>query len=285
MIDYDRVVIVCYPAGAGGNLLINCLSLDDQGIFRDTVIAKQQLTIGTSTREKVQYLKDQLQLARQTKQWNDFGLQCFRLSEINPLLYLTEYPEIIAAKLHPIIYQIVEKKKYLFLIAHTVYHVDAFLKFWPKARVIFYTQWEQFISNRGKYQLFDTTKLQNYWNTIRDNSWPTVAPSTQEEFDSLPEDIKHELINQFDGEIFHMMSYYKLRTKLYHESVVRYTQQLGNRSYVWSVDKSYASADQFDRDLRECAHWVGVDVPANSADIKDLFTSWKEIIQLVDFSD
>lgn len=48
-----------------------------------------------------------------------------------------------------------------------------------------------------------------YWNNVKDDSWPSLPPKTSEEFDALPEPIKHELVDKFNGEIFKHIEYGK----------------------------------------------------------------------------
>ena len=43
----------------------------------------------------------------------------------------------------------------------------------------------------------------NHWNMIRGESWPETPPWTMEEYEQLPESIKHEIVNNFGGELIH----------------------------------------------------------------------------------
>jgi hypothetical protein len=57
---------------------------------------------------------------------------------------------------------------------------------------IFSSQWHK-----------DQIKLSqlSYWDNVRDQSWPDDPPSTMEEFEKLPENIKTELLTDFNGEM------------------------------------------------------------------------------------
>jgi hypothetical protein len=133
MRNYDKIVIVCYPHGAGGNFLINCLSLTDQCVLRDSNLAEQQLASGFDVKEKLKYLNDNLEFSKKTKQWNDLNLGCGRLFGIENLLYLTEYPEIIETQFNYIIPQLIKQNKYLFIVAHSIQDIEAYQKFWTNA--------------------------------------------------------------------------------------------------------------------------------------------------------
>jgi len=57
---------------------------------------------------------------------------------------------------------------------------------------IFSSQWHK-----------DQIKLSqlSYWDNVRDQSWPEDPPSTMDEFEKLPENIKTELLTEFNGEM------------------------------------------------------------------------------------
>jgi len=65
---------------------------------------------------------------------------------------------------------------------------------------IFSSQWHK-----------DQAKIvqQDYWNNVRDDSWPIEAPSTTEDFNGLNESIKNELRVDFNNEIFSYLDYEK----------------------------------------------------------------------------
>jgi hypothetical protein len=97
MIDrnYNKIILLCYPGGAGGNFLMNCLSLNDQCVFRDSNLAEKQLRSNFNVQDKISYLFTELEKSLIHKNWNDLGLGCHQLFGIPNVLYLKEYPEII----------------------------------------------------------------------------------------------------------------------------------------------------------------------------------------------
>jgi radical SAM protein with 4Fe4S-binding SPASM domain len=58
--------------------------------------------------------------------------------------------------------------------------------------------------------------LMSYWNSVKDESWPTHPPKNLKEFETLPQFIKDELIQEHDGEILrHLETVKNLPVLLY----------------------------------------------------------------------
>jgi len=43
--------------------------------------------------------------------------------------------------------------------------------------------------------------LKSYWDNVKGNDWPKDPPETTQDFETLPDSVKNELLNDFDGEI------------------------------------------------------------------------------------
>lgn len=72
--QYDKIVIMRYEIGAGGKFLINSLSLNDNAVFQNNKLAKYQLNGNFNLKEKLKFLNHYLNVAHQTKKWNDLML-------------------------------------------------------------------------------------------------------------------------------------------------------------------------------------------------------------------
>lgn len=276
---YDKIIILCYPSGAGGNFLINCLSLTDQCVLRDSLLAEKQLTTGFTVNEKIKYLHDQLSISKQTGRWNDFGLGCENLFGIENILYLNEYPELIQKKINYIIRQLIEQQKYLFIVAHTTQYLDAYFKFWTNARVIFLTDYHDFVNRRYSDKKSNTAMLTNYWNKVRGADWPDNPPTTSEEFTSLPESIQQELVVDFHNEIFRWFDYRNMREELHNRAVDEYIKKLDNRAFDWNVSKNFSGKQQeFINTLHQCANWARIDIVATQQELVKYYNSWLDVI-------
>jgi hypothetical protein len=282
--NYDRIIILCHPRGAGGNFLINCLSLNDQCVFRDSVLAEQQLTSGFNVEKKLSYLQTQLTKSVLINKWGDLDLGCCNLFGIGNQLYVTEYPEIIQTKFSSVVSRLIQQQKYLFIIAHTTQYLEAYLKFWVNARVIFFNNYHNFIQKRGyddnvNWQTKVRPQLNQYWNTVRDISWPVNPPTTRSEFLQLPKHIQNELLTQFHGEIFRWADNRQLHTNLHDRSIANIAHQLGSRAYEWNVEKTF-SGDYpiFFEELHQVANWIGVSIDASRNELEDYYKQWLHAI-------
>lgn len=280
--QYDKIVVVCYPHGAGGNFLINCLSLTDQCVLRHVNLAEDQLINGNSSINKLTYLHDQLEISQKNKKWNDLSLGCLHLFGIKNSLYLLEYPEIIEKKFNRVIHQLIEQEKYLFIVAHTTQYLDAYLKFWSNARVIFLTEYSNFTEKRGYYgssSKKDKLELTKYWNIIRGPDWPATPPSSDSEFLKLPVDIQTELTNNFQGEIFRWFDYSADREKIHNQIVSTRIDQLGSRGYTWNVATNFSGNEQiFIEELRHCAKWLNMDITTDYSGLVKYYKTWLNVI-------
>ena len=281
MRDYDKIVIICYPAGAGGNFLINCLSLTDQCVLRDAVLAETQLASGVDVVKKLKYFNTKLELSKKDKTWNDLGLGCEQLYGFSNLLYLTEYPEIIEKKFNYIIPQLIEQKKYLFIVANTMQQLKATQNFWPNSQVIFFTEYAQFIQQRGytKNSISNLKKLHQYWEIIKGDQWPNTSPLSQNDFLKLPTSIQKELTENFHGEIFRWFNHVELMHELFDRDVYKYQNLLKHRSFVWNVANTFnGNADRYLLDLHRCANWLNLTIAADDNDIVNYYNNWLETI-------
>lgn len=279
MNNYNRVVIFCYPAGAGGKFLNNCLALSDEFVFSDSLLAQQQIDGQFNFDKKVQYIDQMLTHIKEQKIWNDLNLGCFQLSRVSEKMYRNEYHEIIKLHLHKVIDEIIHHNLWFGIVAHTIPGLTAMIKFWPNAKVIFLTNSLNLLLTR-KYQNNKNLKhseLAEYWNIVRGASWPDYPPSTLEEFELLPDNIKQELNNNFSGEIFRFFDYNKLRYHLFELHAQQILSNSTGQCYNWNTDNNYANNEVFLQELYKCCQWLEIDNPPLVA-INHYFNQWKSTI-------
>ena len=284
MKNYNKIVIVCYPAGAGGNFLINCLSLTSQCVLRDSILAEQQLTLGFDISKKLKYFNDKLEIVKKTNQWNDLDLGCSNLFGFNNLMYLTEYPEVFEKQFNYVIPQLINQDKYLFIVAHTMQMLEAMQKFWTNAQVIFFTEYRNFIQQRGHDR--STSKLKkniyHYWNIVKGTDWPALPPLTMADFLNLPNTIQCELTENFHSEIFRYFDSTNLKDELFDRDVNKHQQLLKNRAFIWNVADTYSGdSSKFLPELYRCANWLDLKIMADTRDIIDYYNAWQETMYLI----
>jgi len=276
---YDKIVIVCYPGGAGGKFLINNLSLNDQTVFQSDKLAQAQLDGDFSYQDKINYLRNQLQQAANTQIWNDLNLGCKQLFGINNIEYLIEYDEIFLNRFSPVVKKVISKKLCLFLVAHNTLILRSMLNFWPNARVIGFFHSKDFINQHRPKQTdkFWSHRL-DYWNSVKDDSWPVQPPVNRAEFLELPNAIQHELADFFDNEIARWFIDQDLKFRLFEKDLVQIQNELKNKFYQIDVDKMYQTDQSFLIDLKNCLQWLDLPMPVNEQDNCSYFQSWKKII-------
>jgi hypothetical protein len=278
---YDNMTLFCYPGNAGGNFLINCLSLSDQAVFRDALLIKKQIAGEFGYQEKIAYLHDKLDLAKRTGIWNDLNLGCEHLFGINNRQYLFEYHQVLKYRFSSIVQEVIDHNLNLYLVSHGFQFLKAHLKFWPHARVVMFVNWQTFVKQRnGKLNSKDLSFLTNYWNTVRGESWPITPPVNQQEFDSLDPAVGQELKHDFDNEISRWFDRSELIAELYHSDVVDFCQEHKDRCYIWDTDLAYSSGATFLKHFEPCRDWLGLP-KTNNQDLVDYFEHWTATIKTI----
>lgn len=277
--NYDKVIIFCYPAGSGGNFLINCLSLNDQCVLRDARLAERQLQFGFTPAEKIEYFQTQLNATLDTKKWNDLGLGCSNLFGVDNSTYFFEYPEIIQKKFNYVISQLIHENKYLFIVAHTTQYLNAYRNFWPNARTIFFTNYHKFVNNRAGKLPTKNLDLIRYWDVVKGLDWPEAPPANHLDFLQLSEAIRSELINEFHGEIFRWLDSPPFKEDLHNVAVKNYLESIGDRCLDWNVENNYAGNEsEFLISLQRCAEWTGVRIDVPDSMVLDYYRNWLSVL-------
>jgi len=298
--NYPNMVIVCYPSYAGAKFLINCLGLGPESVFQHQQLAQQQIDGQFDYSDKIRYLHNQLDITEQTQVWNDLGLGSPQLLGINTEDFVTQYHEILAYQITPVVNEIIRNNLNMFMITHSTVWLDAYLKFWPRARVIFFSNYKSFRNSRqqastvpqqlqsdggyrsraGEWVFLPKILpiLTDYWNTVRGPDWPTEPPTNFQEFEMLPEFVQHELRHQFKNYIVQFFNYQDLQDQLFDQDAARYQEILGANSYVWDVQQSYQTgAAGFLNEFEKCRQWLGVSA-TNNQDLVAYFERWLRVI-------
>lgn len=279
--NYSNVIILCYPPGAGGNFLINCLSLNDRCVLRDAMLAKHQLDNGMTPIEKLKYFQKQISTSIANNKWNDLNLGCLNFFGVNNLIYFLEDPNIVQQKLNYITTQSIQLKKYLFLVAHTTQHVEAYCKFWTNAKIIFLTDYHDFVRRRGYIRNHELRNfwdmVRDAWNTAKDSSWSFTPPTSKEEFLNLPLQIQNTLVDNFPNNIFKHGPVLPAKQEMYDQTVKSYIEQLNG--YDWNVKKNFSGDKNiFLTELHKCADWAGLSIDADDSLITEYYEAWLSAI-------
>jgi hypothetical protein len=282
--DYDKIVIVFYPPFAGGKFLINNLGLNDQAVFQHSDLARRQIDNDFSYTDKIKYLSTQLKSAAKNAHWNDLELGCIQLFGYRGLDYQIEYPEILADQINPIVQTIISENLILFLCAHDIMALRSELNFWTNAKVIGFTNSDNFIKERLP-KIFDHDKFRkirsNYWNVVKGESWPELPPRTESEFLLLPAHVQSDLVGNFGNSISKWFLVESRRTKLFENSLAHIKKELGTRFYQIDVDEFYKDESTFLSTLTDCLQWLDLPRPRDDRHNRQYFQEWKATLNLI----
>jgi hypothetical protein len=198
----DKIIIVCFPEGAGGKFLVNALGLSDSCIFQDANLAKRQLDNDFILQNKLDYLIDKLNATEQL--WTDLDLHSPYLFGLSSADHVGK--NINEIKYNDIIKSLVElNQHYFFMTAHQITWAEACLNCWPNAQIILFENTKEFISLR-KYKDLIKSPIFDIWEKIKGQDWPLTPPNTIDELEALPIKIKNEFESSF-GDLY--SDYYK----------------------------------------------------------------------------
>lgn len=237
---YDKINVVCYPPYTGGNFLINCLALSDDAVFLDAVLARRQLSGKFDLYAKQHYLRTQLSESCETAIWRDLGLGNGQFFGIADLSDREDFAEILGFRFDPIVSEVIKAEKNFFCICHNIRDIPSIMKLWPRARLILFTNYQNFLERRvGNYSNVKQKNLECYWHTIRSDSYPVDPPKNMHQFNQLPDWLQFELQKKFDFEIARWFDYTTENQLLWQEKVDVYVKRYEPSTMTWNVDKNY----------------------------------------------
>jgi hypothetical protein len=203
----DKIFFVYFPGGAGGHFVLTALALSDNVAFTKCDLIKRKLNDDFTLADKVTYLHNELDLAIDTKKWNDFGLDAF---------YFFEKDNLNTTLLR----ELTNKSIYIGGCACIEDHINNLILTWKNASIINFINHSNFINWRknGDYSIGE------YWDKIRGNHWPIDPPTSESEFLRLPKFIIDELETKFCGEIHRFLT----------DTAILSDSNFPNRSIVYS---------------------------------------------------
>lgn len=229
--DQTKIIVVYYPAGAGGKFLASMLGLSDscllmnyESIIND--VAKGKIP---SYIDKQNIILSELALS---KNWNDFGIFTEALFRYEALMCV---PGIAyTAETVPIptvVLKMAETKKVLFMCIHNPYMLKLIAGLWKNISVIVFENSEKFINTYRKNKVLSTDPYEivkryyqySEWANITGDDYPKSAPKTLAELKK----IKILICRDF-GEL-----YFELENKISSlEMINHYEKNLINDLYL-----------------------------------------------------
>jgi len=167
--DYDKVIILKYITGGGGNFLCTCLGLSHDAVFMREDLSQMQLDGKLPIEKKLKYLLLATKQQSEKQMWDDWGLGGFWVPPERRLIrnnnYLQGNTTNIIEEINPIVHECIDNNKFIFFVLHGNKDLISILKYWKNSKVIIFKNELKFASTRALGN-FDTnssssiTKLQ-----------------------------------------------------------------------------------------------------------------------------
>ena len=139
----DKLVIVFYPRVSGGKFLINCLGLSDSALLQ------HQDLVDFDQQSKINYINQQLEIARKSSNWQDLGLGCEEFFGRSGL------PHFVRTR--PLVHTAAATNashgnRWFFVVAHDILSAEHCLQTWPNAKLILFRNPAILVNQRSKDQ-------------------------------------------------------------------------------------------------------------------------------------
>lgn len=222
----DQLLLVCYPGYAGGNFVINCLSLS-AGVNSYTV--DNEYKINNNKKELLDYWTTQISNQKLADEWLDFLLTKDSVNNavektygiLSPIstisidtMRASAFPSYLFGKeLHLLSNDLT--RKFIVGLHHQI-QVDKVLDFWPNAKIIVFDNYRKFLKFRKRDCMF-TLILQPHWLDIRGDNWPIIAPFDLDDLLTYPEDLQQEIKNKFPEFFYKLTEVTKGRLDYYND--------------------------------------------------------------------
>jgi len=139
-----NVILVFFPAYAGGKFVSNCLSLSDNVLPQDINYACELIDDSTPER-RLEIIKSTLPPASDMLKWREYELGDHRLYGTIFRLYGTIFNEkhpYDKAAVYPAMSKVIDSQKYFFFMGH--FHLDTILALWPNAKILVLENFKEF---------------------------------------------------------------------------------------------------------------------------------------------
>jgi len=254
----DHLVIVCYPPLSGGKFLINCLGLHNNCVFQ------HQDLVDITYQEKITYLHNKLDQARQNKKWSDLDLGCKQL--FNDISFTCI--SLTATQLSN------DNNRFFFLVAHDIPILKEYLKFWKNPKIIFFQNYYDFVQHR------DSVLVTTYWNRIKGPNWPSYPPASISDIKKLPKFVQAELKDRFNNEIKTILKTNPFKPDPFDKQLQQITKKIDSKHcYFWDVN-NYNSSELLISNLQQCYNWLGLTIYSKQ-DIVNYYNDWGSTLDVI----
>lgn len=268
--------VVCYKAGAGGKFLINCLGMSRYAVLQDHRLAQRQLDGDLSSWDKYQDLIARIQNTGDN--WQDLGLGDGALF-VDLDYEQKSYLDASNFSWHPVIRRLADSRLEFFTGANTYNKLDRILKVWPKSKVLFVVNPDNFLTTvRPRYHYRESWTI---WRNIRGDSWPQHPPYFKDDLLSISQSVLQELKNQFGPEFESISIRLKDSVAVTHEKNLekhyRHETSQTNSCHEWDCDW-FLDKDRFLDEIDRLYQWIGYD-DFNHTWVEEFYLAWIDKIR------
>ena len=140
---------------------INCLSLNEDAVFQNKILAKYQLEQKFNLEKKILYLNYKLNQTKIYRKWDDLGLYEYDFFGIMDHEYFFMSEDDIKNFKYPnIIHECIDSDKFIFLTAHEDEYILKLLNCWKNSKFITFINQKSFI----KYRNIPFKQSKNYYD-------------------------------------------------------------------------------------------------------------------------
>lgn len=169
--ETNKIIFICYPPGAGGKFLINCLGLSDSAVLQ------HQNYINFTKEQKQKYLYNQITGYEKTNSWKDLGLGCNQLLGDLALTDTLEHGAILGKLEVGLPFNDTgvmlsnQTKKDFFYVCHDEDTRATNMEVFPNARQIHFINNKDFLNKRIAYRDFVDVEWQSQTDLIWNTTW------------------------------------------------------------------------------------------------------------------
>lgn len=158
------------------------------------------------------------------------------------------------------------------------------LDVWPNANIVVIENCQDIYNHRK----FNPNRfgLRDYWDEIRDNSWPSDAPETWTELQQLPHEIQIELKELFGFEILRYVLHPEAQQAFDQDRIKQINsilKQYPNNCKIELAGSVYMSWDQTAQAIEHCYNTLGLE-DFDIEFVNQYYTRWLRTISTAPIS-
>lgn len=275
-IDFNtsKSLIIHYRRGGGGHFVGAALGLSNNVLLQNNELAIKQLNGTLTPLDKLDMLVNNI--SQVTDTWTDFGLSDDKMYGIDRnemhLLYTALKEDPTVWRFFNNIGEITNSGKYIIHTSHPGPEIFRRLEVWPNSKVLVITNTREFIREVGRAYYIEQSPLvrdrcKQYWDIVRGADWPVDPPRELEDVADLPDFVKDELYNTFNGEIDRYLTSWHMED--HDEALIR--SQVNDVFYLSALE--LLDTDATVNVVKDIYKWMGLtDFDSNMC--KTLHTTW-----------